>query len=112
MGGIQTFNIGITQCLDLISNFAGFSGAIFGDPESYKKNIDINKKYTFFKIHNLYMTMGDKDTLGYSVFPALVKAFKNWDRVENFKDYVYPGGTHDFPVWFKGFHDFIQMVFK
>jgi hypothetical protein len=25
---------------------------------------------------------------------------------------VYPGGTHDFPVWFKGFHDFIQMVFK
>ena len=112
MGGIQTFNIGITQCLDLISNFAGFSGAIFGDPESYKKNIDTNKKYTFFKIHNLYMTMGDKDTLGYSVFPALVKAFKNWDRVENFKDYVYPGGTHDFPVWFKGFHDFIQMVFK
>ena len=111
MGGIQTFNIGIAKCLDLISNFAGFSGAIFGDPEDYMKSIDTNKKYTFFKIHNLYMTIGDQD-FGYTSFPSLVKALKKWNRVENFKDYVYPGGTHDFPVWFKGFHDFIQMVFK
>ena len=69
-------------------------------------------KNTFFKIHNLYMTCGDADNLVYSSFPSYVKALKNWDRVENFKSYVYQGGTHDFPVWFKGFHDFIQMVFK
>ena len=112
MGGFQTFNIGIAQCLDLISNFAGFSGGLFGEAESFMKNIDNNKKYTFFKIHNLYMTIGDEDTLGYTSFPAIVKSLSKWERVENFKDYVYPGGTHDFPVWFKGFHDFIQMVFK
>ena len=112
MGGGQTFNIGIAQCLDLISNFAGFSPALFSGAEEFMANIDANKKYTFFKIHNLYMTCGDADTLVYNTFPSYVKALKNWSRVENFKDYTYPGGTHDFPVWFKGFHDFIQMVFK
>ena len=112
MGGGQTFNIGIAQCLDLISNFAGFSGALFGDAEPFIQNIDSNKKLYFYKIHNLYMTCGDADTLIYANYPAYVKAMKNWSRVENFKEYTYPGGTHDFPVWFKGFHDFIQMVFK
>ena len=112
MGAGQTFNIGIAQCLDLISNFAGFSGAFSGDAGEFMDKIDTNKKYTFFKIHNLYMTCGDADNLVYSSVPANVKAMKKWDRVENFKSYVYPGGTHDFPVWFKGFHDFIQMVFK
>ena len=58
------------------------------------------------------MSQGDADSLVYGSFPSYVKAMKSWDRVENFKDYTYPGGTHDFPVWFKGFHDFIQMVFK
>ena len=112
MGGIQTFNIGIAECLDLISNFAGFSGSLISGVDEFIANIDANKKYTFFKIHNLYMICGDADTRIYSTFPSNVKALKNWSRVENFKDYTYPGGTHDFPVWFKGFHDFIQMVFK
>jgi enterochelin esterase-like enzyme len=112
MGGGQTFNIGIAECLDLISNFAGFSGALFGSAEEFMAKVDNNKQFTFFKIHNLYMTCGDADSLVYGSFPGYVKAMKNWDKVENFKDYTYPGGTHDFPVWFKGFNDFIQMVFK
>ena len=112
MGGGQTFNISIAECLDLISNFAGFSGALFGTAEEFMAKIDNNKQFTFFKIHNLYMTCGDADSLVYGSFPSYVKAMKSWDRVENFKDYTYPGGTHDFPVWFKGFHDFIQMIFK
>ena len=58
------------------------------------------------------MTCGDADALVYGSFPSYVRALKNWDRVENFKDYTYPGGTHDFPVWFKGFKDFIYMIFK
>ena len=111
-GGGQTFNIGIAECLDLISHFGGFSGYIFGEATEFINKIDSNKKYTFFKIHNLYMTCGDADQLAYASFPAHVKALRNWARVENFKDYTYPGGTHDFPVWFKGFKDFIYMIFK
>ena len=112
MGGGQTFSIGIAECLDLISNFAGFSGFIFEKPESFIEKIEANEKFTSFKIHNLYVTCGDQDFLAYKSFPSLIEALKNWSRIENFKDYTYPGGTHDFPVWFKGFNDFIHMIFK
>ena len=112
MGGGQTFNIGIAQCLDLISNFAGFSGAIFGGAKEFMEKIDGNKEFNDLKIHNLYMICGDADSLVYRSFPSQVKELKIWSRVENFKDYTYPSGTHDFPVWFKGFNDFIQMIFK
>ena len=112
MGAGQTFNIGIGECLDLISNFAGFSGSVFGEATKFMEKIDANEKLTSYKIHNLYMTCGTLDSLIYKSYPSHVKDFKNWSRVENFKDYTYPNGTHDFPVWFNGFKEFIQMVFK
>ncbi len=113
MGGGQTFTIGIGECLDLISNFAGFSGALFTSSEQFISAVDSNKNFDGLKIHNLYMICGDADFLVYGSFPGYVQAMKNWtSRVENFESYVYPGGTHDFPVWYKGFNDFIHMVFK
>ena len=112
MGGGQTFNIGIAECLDLISNFGGFSGFIFGGAKEYMSKVDGKKEFNELKIHNLYITCGDADTLAYRSYPSLVNDLKTWSRVENFKDYMYPGGTHDFPVWFKGFNDFIHMIFK
>ena len=119
MGGGQTFNIGIGQCLDLISNFAGFSGALFTQPEAFKN--EVKEKFdSSLKIQNLYMICGDNDStvyfgnkeMGTPSYIEYVNALKDWDRVENFESYVYPGGTHDFPVWFKGFKDFIHMVFQ
>ena len=112
MGGGQTFNTGIGECLDLISNFAGFSGFLFGGAKEFMKKIDENKAFDGLKIHNLYMICGDADSLIFRSFPSQVKDLKDWNRIENFKDYTYPGGTHDFPVWFKGFNDFIHMIFK
>ena len=112
MGGGQTFNIGIGECLDLISNFAGFSGALFSTAEEFTTKVDGTAAFDGLKIHNLYMICGDSDGLVYGSFPGYVDAMKAWSRVENFESYVYPGGTHDFPVWFKGFKDFIHMVFQ
>ena len=112
MGGGQTFNIGIGECLDLISNFAGFSGGLFHGAKEFMEKVDGNKAFNGLKIHNLYMICGDADSLIFRSFPSQVKDLKNWSRIENFKDYIYPGGTHDFPVWFKGFNDFIHMIFK
>jgi len=111
MGGGQTFNIGIAECLDLVSNFAGFSGALFTGADEFKRNVDGKREFNNLKIHNLYMTCGDADDLVYSSYPGYVRSMKSWSRVENFKDYTYPGGTHDFPVWYKGFNDFIHMIF-
>jgi enterochelin esterase-like enzyme len=119
MGGGQTFNIGIGQCLDLISNFAGFSGALFTQPEAFKN--EVKEKFdSSLKIQNLYMICGDNDStvyfgnkeMGTPSYTEYVNALKDWDRVENFESYVYPGGTHDFPVWYYGFNDFIHMVFQ
>ena len=111
MGGGQTFNIGMGECLDLISNFAGFSGALFAGADDFTKGVE-EKFAKDLKIHNLYMICGDADDLVYGSFPGYVEAMAKWDRVENFESYVFKGGTHDFPVWYYGFNDFIQMVFK
>ena len=112
MGGGQTFTIGIAQCLDLISNFAGFSGAMFGTAGDFITGVDGNAAFNGLKINNLYMICGDADGLVYGTFPGYVKAMENWNRVSNFSSYVFPGGTHDFPVWYRGFNDFIKIVFK
>ena len=112
MGGGQTFTIGIAQCLDLISNFAGFSGAMFGSAQDFIAGVDGNAAFNGLKINNLYMICGDADNLVYGSFPSYVQAMKEWNRVSNFSSYVYPGGTHDFPVWYKGFNDFIKIVFN
>ena len=112
MGGGQTFTIGIAQCLDLISNFAGFSGAMFGTAEDFISGVDGNAAFKGLKINNLYMICGDADGMVYGTFPGYVKAMENWNRVSNFSSYVFPGGTHDFPVWYKGFNDFIKIVFN
>ncbi|OUM63457.1 carbohydrate esterase family 1 protein [Piromyces sp. E2] len=114
MGGGQTLRIGIVECLDLISNFAGLSPSLFLGPKEFMDAIDGNKDFDGLKIRNFYMITGDADHrifVDYD-FPGFVKEMKKWDRIENFKDYIFPGGTHDFPVWYKGFNDFIQMVFK
>ncbi len=120
MGGGQTFTIGIAQCLDLISNFAGFSGALFGTAEDFMAGVDGTAEFKDLKIHNLYMICGDKDSTvnrydektGTYSFENYIKAIKDWDRIENFESYIFPGGTHDFPVWYYGFNDFIHMVFQ
>jgi len=112
MGGRQTFNIGIYKCLDLFSNYGEFSAAFAMEPADFVAGIDGNPEFDGLKIHNLYMTCGDADTLVYDQHPGYVEAMSKWDRVENLKEYTYPGGTHDFPVWYNGFNNFIPMVFK
>jgi len=112
MGGIQTFDIGVAQSLDIVSNFGGFSGISYTDPYELVAGVNANTEFKDLKIHNLYITFGDKDYPGYETYPTFVEAFKYWDIVENFRNYTYIDGTHDFPVWYHGFNDVIQMFFK
>jgi len=111
MGGIQTFDIGIGENLDIISHFGGYSGYSFVTPTEFIANIDNNEAYNGLKIHNLYLTCGTADSV-YIRYPDVVDAFGVWDRVETFNEYTYIDGTHDFPVWFNGFNQNIQLVFK
>jgi len=112
MGGVQTWDIGIAKSLDLISYFGSYSGSSLDDPYVFMQNVDSNEAFNGLKIHTMYMTCGDNDHLAASAYPGVVAAYQTWDRVEKFVEYTYIGGTHDFPVWFNGFNQNIQLVFK
>jgi len=118
MGGRQTYLIGMAELMDLISNFGVFSGALFREMgnfinvDDFIASVEAVDEFQGLKINNLYLTCGDADLAVYNNYPGYVEAMKNWDRVQNFYEYTYPGGTHDFPVWYHGFNDFIQIVFK
>ncbi|MCQ2598088.1 MAG: hypothetical protein MJ181_09595 [Treponema sp.] len=111
MGGGQTFNIGIGQCLDMFSYFGAFSAATFTGSAEYMAGVD-EAFDADLKIHQLYMICGDADSMVYGGFQDYIAAMPKWDRVEKFNSEVYPGGTHDFPVWYRGFKHVIPLLFK
>lgn len=122
MGGGQTFNNGFLDSLDLISYFGAFSAAVFSSADDFKASVA--KKWADnpeYKAHYLYMICGDNDAQVYAgsdwspSWQSYVDTLndKAWpERVEKFSSTVVPGGTHDFPVWFKGFGEYITYVFK
>lgn len=112
MGGGQTFTIGIAECLDLFSYYGAFSAATFEDSAKYMAGVDAKSEFDGLKIHQLYMICGDSDNISYSGYQDYSKALKKWDRVEKFDCEVYEGGTHDFPVWYRGFKHIIPLLFK
>ncbi len=112
LGGGQTFNIGIGECLDMFSYFGAFSAATFVDSTPYMNGVDQKTDFDGLKIHHLYMICGDKDDLVWKGFSDYSTAMDKWDRVENFSSEVYAGGTHDFPVWYRGFKHLIPLLFK
>lgn len=112
MGGFQTVNIGVGECLDLFSYFGAFSGALFEEPADFIAKVDKTEDFAGLKIHQFYMICGTADDLVYAKHPVYVNAFKNWDRIEKFDSEEVIGGTHDFPVWYKGFQSLIPLLFK
>lgn len=110
MGGGQTFTIGMGECLDLVSYFGAFSAALFGTADSFVSGVEA--KFADYDINQLYMICGDADGLVYGTFPSYVEELKKWSKIKKFDSEVYEGGTHDFPVWYRGFSHFIPMLFK
>jgi len=112
LGGYQTVNIGIGECLDLFSWFGAFSGALFQEPGPFIQNVDSSESFKNLPIHQLYMICGTADSMVYSMQPVFIDAFSKWNRVEKFDSEEVSGGTHDWPVWYKGFRNFIPLLFK
>ncbi len=113
MGGGQTFTIGIGECLDLFSYFGAYSAATFTGSAEYMAKVDAAFDKDL-KINSLYMICGDADKMVYSGFQNYVAALPSWDRIKEgkFTSEVYEGGTHDFPVWYRGFKHTIPLLFK
>ena len=113
MGGMQTINIGICECLDLISYFGAFSAA----PTSYNaskvsSHINANNQ---FKVNYFYNICGKEDTVAYAAhFDAARLLPRFSDTIidgENFTWQEKTGG-HDFGIWNLGFFNFAKIFGK
>lgn len=114
MGGMQTINIGMCECLDIISYFGAFSAA----PTSYRgadivKRID--EQFPDEKIKYFYNICGTNDTIAYQSASAAAKELPQLsERFKDEENYMWQelSGGHDFNIWYLGFYNFAQKVFN
>ncbi len=113
MGGMQTINIGMCECLDIISYFGAFSAA----PTSYIGTDIVNRIDTQFpdeEIRYFYNICGTQDNIAYQSASAAAKDLPQLsERFRNGENYVWQElkGGHDFGIWYLGFYNFAQVVF-
>lgn len=113
MGGMQTINIGMCECLDIISYFGAFSAA----PTSYIGTDIVNRIDTQFpdeEIRYFYNICGTQDNIAYQSASAAAKDLPQLsERFQNGENYVWQElkGGHDFGIWYLGFYNFAQVVF-
>lgn len=112
MGGMQTINIGLCECLDLFSYFGAFSAA----PTSYDHNkikIELNK-FKDTKVNYFYNICGIQDGVAFSSAKSAAKLLPVFDtRFQNDKNFTWQevNGGHDFYIWFLGFYNFSRIAF-
>lgn len=113
MGGMQTINIGMGECLDIISYFGAFSAAPTTNPASV-----ITSKLNDFESYDInffYNICGTGDNIAINPATAAVEGLAVMsDKFEDGKNLIWqtvPGG-HSFGVWYLGFFNFAIIVFK
>lgn len=90
---------------------------MFTSAEEYIPSVE--ETFPELDINYLYMICGDADGLVIDGVRGVVNYIEKngWDKLgpkgeERFTYTEVPGGTHDFPVWYQGFQEFIKKVFK
>lgn len=112
MGGMQTINIGIGECIDLFSYFGAFSAAPTSNPAAKTARLLKNSPYEIAYFYNI---CGTEDEIAYDSAAA---AAKNLPEVcDKFRDSENFGwqelsGAHDFNIWYLGFYNFAQIAFQ
>ncbi len=113
MGGMQTINIGLCECLDIISYFGAFSAA----PTSNTADVIAEKLKNFeeYDIHYFYNICGLSDgTAIASARGAVTGLDELTDKLTDGENFMWHevAGYHDYKVWNLGLYNFAQMVFK
>ena len=112
MGGMQTINIGMCECLDIFSWFGAFSAAPTSYNASKIKTIVEGQDY---KVDFFYNICGTNDSTAYGSASAaaknLAKLSDAFTENENFMWQEKAGG-HDFNIWYLGFYNFAQIAFR
>lgn len=112
MGGMQTINIGLGECLDIISYFGAFSAAPTTNPSSVI--VEKLKDFPDQDIHFFYNICGTEDNIAIAPASAAVNSLTDLtDRFvegENLIWQTVPGG-HTFNIWYLGFFNFAKITF-
>ena len=113
MGGMQTINIGMCECMDLFGYFGTYSAA----PTSYEgpKIVEIlDKDFPEEQIYFSYNICGTDDTTALASATAAVKGLDaRTDRLEDHVNYLWqerPGG-HGWDIWYLGFYNSARIFF-
>ncbi|MBO4415282.1 MAG: hypothetical protein J5824_04780 [Lachnospiraceae bacterium] len=111
MGGMQTINIGICECLDLFSWFGAFSAA----PTSYAASkVAKAVKDSEYAVDFFYNICGKQDSIAYASASAAAKNLavtsEDFTADVNFMWQEKSGG-HDFNIWYLGLYNFSQIAF-
>ena len=112
MGGMQTINIGIGECIDLFAYFGAFSAAPTSNSAS--KTATILKDNTL-PILYFYNICGTGDNIAYSSASAAAKNLPSvCDQFVGGENFMWQekSGGHDFNIWYLGFYNFAQLVFQ
>lgn len=111
MGGMQTINIGIGECVDLFGYYGAFSAAPTSN--TAEKTAELLEGNTF-PIRYFYNICGTEDGIAYASASAAAKNLPDvcdqFVEGENFMWQELHGG-HDFNIWYLGFYNFAQIVF-
>ena len=110
MGGMQTINIGMCECLDLFSAFGAFSAA----PTSLT-SAEIARKLKDFpedlSIRYFYSLCGTEDGIAYASASAAVKKMPADSRLNETNWYWQERpGDHSFEIWNLGLYNFLKLL--
>ncbi|HIS24173.1 MAG TPA: hypothetical protein IAD01_02080 [Candidatus Faeciplasma gallinarum] len=112
MGGMQTTNIGLCECLDMFSYFGAFSSC----PTTYTASEIALKLEGFpdYDIKYFYNLCGTEDGIAISHHTNAVEGLCDLtDKLKDGKNFMWQtrSGGHDFNIWFLGFYNFAQIAF-
>ncbi len=111
MGGMQTINIGIGECLDLFSYFGAFSAAPTSNPQTtVAAQIDESE----YEVDYFYNICGKQDTTAYNSARNAAKNLPYFsEKITDGENFMWQekDGGHDFGIWYLGIYNFAQLAF-
>ena len=111
MGGMQTINIGIGECLDMFGYFGAFSAAPTSSVAAKTAGIISESEYP---VYYFYSICGLQDRTAYASASAAAKTIPALcDKLTEGENFMWQelDGGHDFHIWYLGFYNFAQLVF-
>ena len=110
MGGMQTVNIGLCECLDLFSAFGAFSAA----PTTYPapRIAEELRKFDNCPIRMFYSVCGAQDALAYDAASKAAKDLPAYTPLLTEKNHLWQEcpGTHNFTVWNLALFNFLRIM--